>query len=208
MVQAINQAIAQEMERDKSVIVLGEDVAVDGGVFRVTDGLVTKFGKERVIDTPLAEAGIVGTAVGLAINGTGLAPVLCVRKQGLLVALRSGSIGIAATLADVIALSLLVEVAGFEPRVANVPALLVGVLIQFLGNKLFAFADRSNAWARQGVMFALVECGALALNTIFFDIVVASGVVPYLVARFLVQGIVYFGFSMPLWSRIFSRRTA
>jgi pyruvate dehydrogenase E1 component beta subunit len=69
MVQAINQAIAQEMERDKSVIIMGEDVAVDGGVFRVTDGLVNKFGKERVIDTPLAEAGIVGTAVGLAING-------------------------------------------------------------------------------------------------------------------------------------------
>jgi pyruvate dehydrogenase E1 component beta subunit len=69
MVQAINQAITQEMERDKSVIVLGEDVAIDGGVFRVTDGLVTKFGKERIIDTPIAEAGIVGTSIGLAVGG-------------------------------------------------------------------------------------------------------------------------------------------
>lgn len=69
MVQAINQAISQEMERDKSVLVLGEDVGVDGGVFRVTDGLTTKFGKDRVIDTPIAEAGIVGTSIGLAVNG-------------------------------------------------------------------------------------------------------------------------------------------
>jgi pyruvate dehydrogenase E1 component beta subunit len=69
MVQAVNQAIDQEMSRDKSVIVLGEDVAIDGGVFRVTDGLVAKYGKERVIDTPIAEAGIVGTSIGLAVGG-------------------------------------------------------------------------------------------------------------------------------------------
>ena len=69
MVQALNDALRLEMERDKSVVLMGEDVGVDGGVFRVTDGLGAKFGKDRVIDTPLAEAGIVGTAVGLAING-------------------------------------------------------------------------------------------------------------------------------------------
>ncbi len=69
MVTAINQAIRQEMQNDGSVIVMGEDVGKDGGVFRVTDGLFKDFGPDRVIDTPLAEAGIIGTAVGLALNG-------------------------------------------------------------------------------------------------------------------------------------------
>ncbi len=69
MVQAINLALRQEMEKDDRVVVLGEDVAVDGGVFRVTDGLVEKFGEERVIDTPLAESGIIGCSVGMAVYG-------------------------------------------------------------------------------------------------------------------------------------------
>ncbi|MFT4261300.1 MAG: alpha-ketoacid dehydrogenase subunit beta [Candidatus Woesearchaeota archaeon] len=69
IVSALNEALKQEMSQDKSIVVLGEDVGVDGGVFRVTDGLVDEFGTERLIDTPLAEAGIIGTAVGLAING-------------------------------------------------------------------------------------------------------------------------------------------
>ena len=69
MVNAINLALRQEMERDDDVVVLGEDVGVDGGVFRVTDGLLKKFGEQRVIDTPLAEGAIVGMAVGMAIYG-------------------------------------------------------------------------------------------------------------------------------------------
>lgn len=69
LVEAIDQALLQEMERDSRVIVLGEDVGKDGGVFRVTDGLVERFGEERVIDTPLAESGIVGVAIGMAIAG-------------------------------------------------------------------------------------------------------------------------------------------
>jgi len=69
MVQAIDQALLQEMQLDNRVIVLGEDVGRDGGVFRVTDGLVERFGEERVIDTPLAESGIVGMAIGMAIAG-------------------------------------------------------------------------------------------------------------------------------------------
>ncbi|MFH1073220.1 MAG: alpha-ketoacid dehydrogenase subunit beta [Nanoarchaeota archaeon] len=80
MVTALNQALRQEMEQDKRVVVLGEDVGVDGGVFRVTDGLVTQFGKDRVIDTPLAESGIVGAAVGLAING--MKPVCEIQFSG------------------------------------------------------------------------------------------------------------------------------
>ena len=69
MVNAINLALRQEMERDDDVVVLGEDVGVDGGVFRVTDGLLKKFGEQRVIDTPQAEGAIVGMAVGMAIYG-------------------------------------------------------------------------------------------------------------------------------------------
>jgi len=69
MVQALNQALAQEMERDPRVIVLGEDVGLDGGVFRVTDGLFQKFGGERVMDTPLAESGIIGVSIGMAAFG-------------------------------------------------------------------------------------------------------------------------------------------
>ncbi|MFH1590613.1 MAG: alpha-ketoacid dehydrogenase subunit beta [archaeon] len=69
MVAALNQALEQEMGLDPTIILLGEDVGVDGGVFRVTDGLINKYGKDRVVDTPLAEAGIVGSAIGLALAG-------------------------------------------------------------------------------------------------------------------------------------------
>ncbi|HET7579961.1 MAG TPA: alpha-ketoacid dehydrogenase subunit beta [Bacillales bacterium] len=69
MVQAINQALAQEMENDNRVILLGEDVGKNGGVFRASEGLQERFGENRVFDTPLAESGIVGTSIGLAING-------------------------------------------------------------------------------------------------------------------------------------------
>ncbi len=80
MVQAINLALHEEMERDPDVIVMGEDVGVDGGVFRVTEGLLNKFGSERVIDTPLAESGIVGTALGMAVYG--LKPVAEIQFEG------------------------------------------------------------------------------------------------------------------------------
>ncbi|NMT64254.1 alpha-ketoacid dehydrogenase subunit beta [Marinobacter orientalis] len=80
MVQAINLALEQEMEKDDSVHVLGEDVGVDGGVFRVTDGLLKKFGEDRVMDTPLAESAIVGMSVGMAIAG--LKPVCELQFSG------------------------------------------------------------------------------------------------------------------------------
>ncbi|MBJ6749172.1 alpha-ketoacid dehydrogenase subunit beta [Geomonas anaerohicana] len=69
MVQAINQALAQEMARDDRVLLLGEDVGRDGGVFRVTEGLLERFGRERVLDTPLCESGIMGAAIGMAAYG-------------------------------------------------------------------------------------------------------------------------------------------
>jgi pyruvate dehydrogenase E1 component subunit beta len=80
MVQALNLALRQEMEKDDRVMLLGEDVGVDGGVFRVTDGLIDVFGAERVIDTPLAESGIVGAAIGMAVYG--LRPVCEIQFSG------------------------------------------------------------------------------------------------------------------------------
>jgi len=82
MVQAINLALKQEMEIDDKVIILGEDVGKNGGVFRVTEGLWQQFGDERVIDTPLAEVGIVGTSIGLAIAG--MKPVAEIQFDGFL----------------------------------------------------------------------------------------------------------------------------
>lgn len=69
LIEAVNEALSEEMERDPNVIVLGEDVGVHGGVFRATDGLLHRFGAERVIDTPLAELSIVGVAIGAAMQG-------------------------------------------------------------------------------------------------------------------------------------------
>ena len=80
MVKALNLALLQEMERDDDVLILGEDVGVDGGVFRVTEDLHRKFGSKRVIDSPLAEAAIVGTAVGMALYG--LKPVCEIQFSG------------------------------------------------------------------------------------------------------------------------------
>jgi len=73
MVQAINDGLRFEMKRDERVVVLGEDVGKVGGVFRVTQGLFDEFGDDRVIDTPLSEGGIIGTAIGMALYG--LVPV-------------------------------------------------------------------------------------------------------------------------------------
>lgn len=69
IIQAVNNALHTEMERDPSVVVLGEDVGKFGGVFRATSGLYDSFGSDRVIDTPLAESGIIGAAIGMALYG-------------------------------------------------------------------------------------------------------------------------------------------
>jgi len=82
MVEAINLALREEMERDKRVVVLGEDVGREGGVFRVTDGLQERFGDDRIVDTPLAESGIVGTAMGMALYG--LRPIAEIQFDGFL----------------------------------------------------------------------------------------------------------------------------
>ena len=80
--EAINQAFASEMGRDENVVVLGEDVGVNGGVFRATAGLLEAFGAERVIDTPLAESVIVGMAIGMAAQG--LKPIVELQFMGFI----------------------------------------------------------------------------------------------------------------------------
>lgn len=81
MVQAVNSALMNEMEADEAVVVMGEDVGIDGGVFRVTEGLLKKFPR-RVLDTPLAELAIVGTAIGMAVYG--LKPVAEIQFDGFM----------------------------------------------------------------------------------------------------------------------------
>ena len=80
MIQSLNLALRQEMENDDSVIILGEDVGVDGGVFRATDDLINQFGEERVLDTPLAESAIAGMSIGMAVYG--LKPVCEIQFSG------------------------------------------------------------------------------------------------------------------------------
>ena len=80
MVQAINLGLDQEMSKDERVVLLGQDIGVNGGVFRVTDGLFDKYGEARVIDTPLAESGILGTSIGMAVAG--LRPVAEMQFSG------------------------------------------------------------------------------------------------------------------------------
>jgi pyruvate dehydrogenase E1 component beta subunit len=82
MVEAINLALREELERDSRVVIFGEDVGKEGGVFRVTDGLQQKFGGDRVVDTPLAELGIVAVAFGMAVYG--IRPIAEIQFEGFL----------------------------------------------------------------------------------------------------------------------------
>ncbi|HJN70985.1 MAG TPA: alpha-ketoacid dehydrogenase subunit beta [Phycisphaerales bacterium] len=82
LVQAINLALIQEMEKDDRVLLLGEDIGLNGGVFRATEGLFQRFGGDRVVDAPLAESGIMGTAIGLAMAG--LRPIPEIQFEGFM----------------------------------------------------------------------------------------------------------------------------
>lgn len=118
--------------------------------------------------------------------------------------MRSGAVGVVATIVDVLMLVLLVDGLGMPAPWANLPALSLGLLVQFAGNKYFAFEDRSSdRLVRQGTLFALVETGAFALNALAFHLLVTMAGTPYLVARALGSAGVYFAFSYPLWGLIF-----
>jgi putative flippase GtrA len=103
---------------------------------------------------------------------------------------RSAGVGAVATLADLLTLALLTHGLGVAARAASAPALCVGVAIQFVGNKRFAFRDDDPAWASQALRFAAVEAlGFVAL--------------PPVALRLVTTHVVYFGVCLPLWSRIF-----
>jgi putative flippase GtrA len=123
------------------------------------------------------------------------------------IAIRSASIGVVATFVDLLSLAIAIEVCHASPTAANIPALSFGVLAQFLGNKIFAFEDRSPAWGAQGALFFLVEAIAFGLNTVLFDRLIAGTGLPYIAVRLMVTTGVYFGFSLPLWSYIFRAST-
>jgi pyruvate dehydrogenase E1 component beta subunit len=82
MIEALNHALSLELERDKRVVVFGQDIGVNGGVFRVTEHLQAKFGEQRVFDTPLSESAIIGSAVGMSVYG--LRPVAEIQFAGFL----------------------------------------------------------------------------------------------------------------------------
>ncbi|MFY9270955.1 MAG: alpha-ketoacid dehydrogenase subunit beta [Candidatus Manganitrophaceae bacterium] len=84
LVQAVNQTLRYEMERNANLVLMGEDIGRDGGVFRATEGLIEQFGERRVVDTPLSESAIVGTAIGMAAYG--LTPVVEIQFMGFLYA--------------------------------------------------------------------------------------------------------------------------
>jgi putative flippase GtrA len=125
-------------------------------------------------------------------------------ERGKGTTLRSAAVGASATLLDLAVLATLVHACEVGPRIASPFALLVGVTAQFLGNKLFAFRDRSPRWGRQAAAFAVVEVGAFTLNALGFDALVATTGLHAVPARLLVSACVYFLFCLPLWSRVFS----
>ncbi len=118
-------------------------------------------------------------------------------------AVRSAGVGALATAVDLSVLAVLVHVTGVAPREASPLALLLGVAVQFLGNKVFAFRDRSGAWGRQALAFGAVEVVALALNLVGFEILALRLGVPVLAARIVVSAVVYGGFCLPSWSMVF-----
>ncbi len=124
----------------------------------------------------------------------------------LRVVLRSMTVGVLATGIDLAALALLVGALGLPPRIASAPALSLGIAAQFVGNKLFAFGDRSRAWLRQGVQFLAVEALGFGANLLLYDRVMALTDWPYLPVRLGTTTVVYFAFCLPLWALIFRQR--
>jgi putative flippase GtrA len=125
------------------------------------------------------------------------------RLERLFIVLRSAAVGLLATVADLAALAVLVDAVGLTPRHASLPALAIGIGFQFVGNKCFAFADRSPRWAEQGLLFLGVEALGMAANLLLFDLAVTHVPLPYLALRIATTSIVYFAICLPLWTRIF-----
>jgi len=113
------------------------------------------------------------------------------------------AVGSIATIMDLGVLTFLVSGLGLSARIASAPALALGIAAQFVGNKLFAFGDRSRAWVRQGLQFLAVEALGFVANLGIFDLCMTHTRLPYLGVRLCTTNLVYFGICLPLWSCIF-----
>jgi putative flippase GtrA len=119
--------------------------------------------------------------------------------------LRSWIVGGLATIPHLVALIILVYLFHVNDRLANPPALIIGLTIQFFGNKYFAFEDHSPRLLHQGSLFLLVEVGAFLLNLGIYDFLVAFWQINCIAAMLIGTFVVYQGFSFPLWGYIFKR---
>jgi putative flippase GtrA len=119
---------------------------------------------------------------------------------------RGAGVGAIATSVDLFTLALLVHAFGVSPRVASVPALSLGVVVQFVGSKLLTFRERESPWGPQALRFLSVEAFAFALNVALFDAAVRALPLTPVVLRLVTTNLVYFGVCLPLWARIFRTR--
>lgn len=117
---------------------------------------------------------------------------------------RSAAVGVLATALDFLTLIVLVSALHVPARVASFPALGLGVVAQFMGNKRFAFRDESPDWLRQGACFLAIEALGFACNALFFDRLLVATHWPYVICRVLSTSLVYFCVCLPLWSRLFA----
>src|SRR3954467_4203862 len=120
--------------------------------------------------------------------------------------LRSGAAGAVATGVDLATLTAMVSLAGMTPRTANVPALVLGAVVMFVGQKYFAFGSRGGALGRELALFAAVQVVGLALNAALFDLVLRffPALSPYYIAvRLITSNLVWLGYSFPLWHFVF-----
>ncbi len=131
------------------------------------------------------------------------------RPQGSL--LRSAAVGLAATLVDLAVLALLIYLLAVGPRWANLPALLAGAAVQFLGNRHFAFRAADGCIRRQAVLFTIAEVVTLGLNAVLFDLLVVHGPSHWpawpIFARLIGQAAVFLLWSYPVWRWIFRKPT-
>jgi putative flippase GtrA len=117
---------------------------------------------------------------------------------------RSAAVGFVATGFDFIVLIALVSGLGLPPRIASLPALSLGIVMQFVGNKWIAFRDPSRDWLRQAACFLAIELLGFVCNAVCFDRLLVLTPLPYVVCRALSTSVVYFGVCLPLWSRLFA----
>ena len=118
----------------------------------------------------------------------------------LIVLLKSSGVGLVATLCDLGTTTILVRCFGLSKQAANIPGLIPGVVAMFVGNKYFAFEDKSKNVLKQGLTFAVIEAVGVGLNALFFHLIVTWFDWHEVIARIVGTNITYLGFSFPMWN--------